>query len=121
MATHPIVHVEIPASNTKEAGEFYSKLFDWKLELDTNFNYLQFQPQGGPGGAFVDVDETTKPGNVLVYIGADDIDTVLSQVEQLGGKIITPKMEIPMTGWFAVFSDPTGNRIGLYTSAHSQG
>jgi predicted enzyme related to lactoylglutathione lyase len=24
-------------------------------------------------------------------------------------------MEIPETGWFALFTDPTGNQIGLYT------
>jgi predicted enzyme related to lactoylglutathione lyase len=27
-----------------------------------------------------------------------------------------PKTEIPHVGWWGVFSDPTGNRIALYTS-----
>jgi predicted enzyme related to lactoylglutathione lyase len=26
-----------------------------------------------------------------------------------------PKTEIPGMGWYAIFSDPTGNRIGLFT------
>jgi predicted enzyme related to lactoylglutathione lyase len=37
-------------------------------------------------------------------------------VEELGGKVLHPKTEIPETGWFAVFQDPTGNVLALYTS-----
>ena len=36
--------------------------------------------------------------------------------ESLGGKRITPKSPIPGMGWFAVFEDPTGNKVGLYTN-----
>jgi len=120
MASHPIVHVEIPAKDTKAAGEFYSKLFDWKMELDPQFDYLQFAPEGGPGGGFVQVGEQGgmqyKPDSLLVYIGTDDIEGTLRKAESLGGKTILPKTEIPQTGWFAILTDPTGNRIGLYTS-----
>src|SRR6478672_8940481 len=63
MASHPIVHVEIPAIEPKTTGEFYARVFDWKLELDPNFNYLQFDAQGGPGGAFVKIgDSITENG-----------------------------------------------------------
>jgi predicted enzyme related to lactoylglutathione lyase len=125
MASHPIVHVEIPASDTKAAGEFYSRLFDWKLELDPNFDYLQFNAEGGPGGGFVQVGELGgmqyKPDSLLVYVGTDDIDGTLARAESLGGKTIVPKSEIPQVGWFAVLTDPTGNRIGLYSSIGQQG
>jgi len=26
------------------------------------------------------------------------------------------KTEIPQTGWFGIFSDPTGNKVALFTS-----
>jgi uncharacterized protein len=119
MANHPIVHVEIPSNEPKQAGEFYSSLFDWKLELDPNFNYLQFDAQGGPSGAFVQVGEQggtqVSPGKLLVYIHSDDIDATLDKVVSLGGKTVVPKTEIPKMGWFGIFTDPTGNAIGLFT------
>jgi predicted enzyme related to lactoylglutathione lyase len=119
MAKHPIVHVEIPANDPKTTGEFYSKVFDWKLELDPAFDYLQFDGQGGPGGAFVQVDENgptqVKANSLLMYIGTDDIDGDLARIESHGGSVVAPKMEIPGQGWFAIFADPTGNKLGLYT------
>jgi predicted enzyme related to lactoylglutathione lyase len=30
-------------------------------------------------------------------------------------------LEIPGAGWLAVFTDPMGNRIGLYTGMPQQG
>jgi len=122
MASHPIVHVEIPAIEPKTTGEFYAKVFDWKLELDPNFNYLQFEAQGGPGGAFVKVGESLtengpiqhKANSPLMYIGTDDIEGDLARIESHGGKIVAPKAEIPGIGSFAIFTDPTGNTLALY-------
>src|SRR5205823_3594310 len=120
MAKHPIVHVEIPAIDPKTTGEFYAKVFDWKLELDPGFNYLQFDGQGGPGGAFVQIGESgpveVKANSPLMYIGTDDIDGDLARNESLGGAVVSPRMEIPGQGWFAIFTDPTGNTLGLYTA-----
>jgi predicted enzyme related to lactoylglutathione lyase len=41
-------------------------------------------------------------------------------VEELGGSIVTPKTDIPGTGWFGVFKDPTGNTLALYTSMNPE-
>lgn len=119
MANHPIVHVEIPANDVQAMGKFYSSVFDWKLNLDTQFSYLMFQAEGGPGGGFVQLGgpetEGYEPGRVLVYVGTDDIPATLAAVEAQGGQTVMPKTEIPGTGWFAIFTDPTGNRIGLFS------
>jgi predicted enzyme related to lactoylglutathione lyase len=53
---------------------------------------------------------------VVIYIDTDDIDEMLGRIEAAGGKTLLPKTEIPGMGWFAFFADPTGNRIGLYTT-----
>ena len=49
----------------------------------------------------------------LSYIVNDADDQVLL----LGASTLVPKTEIPGTGWFAIFTDPTGNRMALYTPA----
>jgi len=53
---------------------------------------------------------------VLVYIDSEDIEADIKKVVQLGGKVLREKTEIPQTGWFGVFQDPTGNVLALYTS-----
>ncbi len=122
MSQHAIVHLEIPATDTAAASKFYADLFDWKIQVDPSFNYHMFQANPGPGGGFVQVGEASgyKPGEVLIYVSTDDIDASLARVEALGGKTLQPKTEIPHTGWFAFFADPTGNRIGLYTDMGQQ-
>lgn len=122
MAEHAIVHIEIPASDTQGAGKFYADLFGWKLHNVPEMNYLMFQPESGPGGAFVQPGDTPahfehRPGQMLLYVGTDDIDATLQQVEQLGGKIVARKTEIPGQGWFGVFTDPAGNQVALYTES----
>lgn len=117
MSDHPICHVEIPALDPATLSQFYSEVFDWQMQADPTSNYHLFQPQRGPGGAFVQVEGTTetKIGQVLIYIATDDIDATLVKAEAKGAKTLTPKTEVPF-GWFAVFADPAGNRIALYTA-----
>ena len=120
MSNHPIVHIEIPAKKAEEAGKFYGDLFGWKIEADPMYNYVQFQAEGGPGGGFAELAGSTannpeyKPDSLIVYVGSDDIEGDLRQAEQLGGKILVPQTEIPNTGWFGIFQDPAGNRLGLF-------
>lgn len=116
MSKRNVVHVEIPASNVKSAASFYAELFDWKLQHIPEMNYTMWEAGDGSGGGFVEVDAENPVGQVLVYIDSNDIEADLARVEKLGGKVIRPKMEIPGTGWFAVFQDPTGNVLALYTS-----
>ena len=112
MAAHPIVHIEIPATDTKGSAKFYADMFGWELQHDSNFDYWMFRADGGPGGGFVKVGET----DPSAHMDSDDIDADLAKVESLGGKIVQPKTEIPHTGWFGIFTDPTGNRVALFTS-----
>jgi predicted enzyme related to lactoylglutathione lyase len=123
MANHPIVHIEIPAANLQAAGDFYAQVFGWKVDVDPIYSYAMFSSEGGPGGGFVSTEVAHEGGTVqykadslLVYLGSDDIDADLARIEAHGGKTILPKQEIPHVGWFAIFTDPTGNRMALYTA-----
>ena len=121
MSKRNVVHVEIPAANVEGAGKFYQQLFGWKISYDSTQNYSMWEAGDGDSyGGFPQVSEEAPAGHVLVYIASDDIDADLKKVEQLGGKILHPKAEIPQTGWYAFFQDPTGNVLGLYTSMNPQ-
>ena len=121
MSKHPIVHIEFSAHDRVAAAKFYTDVFNWKVAQIPEMNYATFEAEGGPGGGFATVDnQLHKAGDVLVYIGTDDIDATLARIVKSGGKIVLPKTEIPSIGWFAIFNDPTGNRVALYTGINQQ-
>ena len=123
MSGHPIVHIEIPATNTSAAGKFYNEVFGWNIQADQEYGYIQFQSEGGPGGGFVEIGKENpvnvqyKSDSLLVYLASDDIAATLATIEAHGGKTVLPKTEIPHVGWWAIFTDPSGNRLALFTPA----
>ena len=116
MAKRNIVHIEIPAVDVEKAGSFYHNLFGWELQPIPEMNYTMWDAGFGSQGGFNPVDDEFKPGDVLIYVASEDIEADLKNAEKLGGKIVRQKPEIPQTGWYGIFKDPTGNMIGLYTS-----
>lgn len=113
MSQHPIVHIEF-SSKDKQTVEFYQDVFGWKITDVPEMNYTLFEDEEGRGGGFNPVSDENPAGTVLVYIQADDFEGALDKIKAKGGQVLVPKTEIPNTGWFAFFSDPTGNRVALY-------
>lgn len=121
MANHPIVHIDIPAADRKATAEFYAQLFEWRIDNSAEeWNYTMFEAIGGPGGGFPELGDGFEAGHILLYVNTDDIDASLAKAESLGGKTRVPKTEIPGIGWYGIFTDPTGNSIGVYTDNDGQ-
>ena len=124
MTKRNIVHIEIPTSDSKVSADFYEKLFGWGIKRSEEMDYTMFDGDGGPGGGFTKIGgeygDHVQVGHVLIYINSEDIEADLKQAEALGGSIVQPKMEIPQTGWFGLFTDPTGNTVALYTEMEMQ-
>jgi len=120
MTKRNIVHIEIPSTNFDQSVKFYSELFDWKITPLPEMNYVLWEPEEGPGGGFNPLGQNSRVGEILVHVNSDDIDADLKKVQSLGGKVRLPKTEIPGIGWFAIFMDPTGNPITIYTSKNPQ-
>jgi len=79
-----------------------------------------FSAAGGPGGGFTRAGGEVGPmtstvGEPLIYLASQDIDADLQRVQAHGGQTVMPKSEIPQVGWMAVFRDPSGNKIGLFS------
>ena len=118
---HSIVHVELASNDPKDAAKFYADVFGWKTEEVPQMDYVTCSIGPQLGGGFPRVDnQMFKPGDVIVYISTDNIEATLTRIESLGGKTLQPKTEIPGMGWFALFSDPTGNRLGLFAGMGQQ-
>ena len=114
MSKHPIVHIEISAKDRVADSKFYAEVFGWEIEQIPEMSYATFETGDGPGGGFTPITKDNPAGTVTVYIGTDDIPATLDKIVKLGGKVISPEMEIPGVGWFAIFSDLTGNQLALF-------
>ncbi|MCE7990614.1 MAG: VOC family protein [Roseivirga sp.] len=112
---------EIPAINISRAIKFYESI----LSID-------IQPLEFPGiemGLFPYEDQTVtgvimkgegyKPSaeGVTVYLnGGENLQTALDKVEEHGGKILIPKTpHADEIGFFAIFLDSEGNKMGLHS------
>ncbi len=114
-----IVHVELPCKDTERAKKFYSGIFGWKFEDIPEMNYSMFQPANPPGGGIF-VPTEFNPGGALNYILVESVEQTSKRIEEAGGKILVPEREIPNMGSFAVFEDPEGTTMALWTPTPRQ-
>ena len=110
---------ELITTDVPAAKEFYSKLFGWTMEL---------APMEGMEYTLVKVGDTEVGGIMAtppeaqgmppmwgVYVTVDDVDATAKLVEELGGTILMPPMDIQNVGRFCVIQDPQGAVISAIT------
>jgi predicted enzyme related to lactoylglutathione lyase len=120
-----IVHFEIPADDVERARKFYSTLFGWKIEKpEGEMDYWMISTSGDNndksslGGGMMKRKDPHQPN--LNYIGVSSIDEYSKKVNELGGKVVMPKTEIPGYGFFAVCSDTENNSFALWETIQQQ-
>ena len=119
---HTIVHFEIPAEDVERLKEFYSKLFGWKIEKAEGYgDYWMIQTvpsdkqgrpirQGVNGGMMKKQNPEHK---FTYYVQVESVDEYCKKIEELGGKVVVPKMEVPGMLWWAMAVDPEGNHFAI--------
>jgi predicted enzyme related to lactoylglutathione lyase len=109
--------VEIPASDFHRAVKFYSRVFNLDLKVvEGRDEKMAFFP-GGEGAISFAPDFYPSRDGVLVSLNAGkDLNAVLKLVVENGGELLKAKTKIEAEGmgYFALFIDSEGNKIGLY-------
>ncbi len=119
---HTLVHFEIPAVDVEKLKQFYEQLFGWKIQeypgpidywtiqtVPVDANGMPLRP-GVNGGLYRKPEPNIRPLN---YYSVESINDCLVRLEVLGGKVISPKQEVPDIGWVAAAVDPEGNPFAL--------
>lgn len=112
-----ITHIDIPVSDLARASEFYSGLFGWQIaEVPGYEGYPMWQAPNkiSGGGLAPRGDGFTQPRS---YVEVDSIEETLAKVRESGGAVVMEKSPISETSWWAVFTDPDGNVVGVYEGA----
>ncbi len=109
--------VEIPTADFDRAVKFYNKVLkmDMKGE-DFGTEKMACFPTGD--GAIVQAAgyEPSKNGIIVSLLVPDSIELTAARIEKNGGKLTLAKTKIEAEGkgFFAVFLDSEGNRLGLH-------
>jgi len=114
--------VEIPTVDFSRAVSFYQAILDVSIEeVDMGGVQMGVFPSDGKNVNVVLVrGNEYKPAvdGTIVYLNAgDDLQITLDKIVSNGGKVIVPKTEIsPEMGFFAMFADSEGNKLGLHST-----
>jgi predicted enzyme related to lactoylglutathione lyase len=109
--------VEIPAADFKRAVKFYNAVLKIELqEVDCGSEKMACFPSGEGAISFASGFNPSKNGTLVSLNTGNDLDNTMIRVEKNGGKVIQPKTKIQAEnrGYFSLFIDSEGNKIGLY-------
>lgn len=88
-----ITHIEIPAPDLAKAISFYSKIFNWEIEIVTENIYAYFmigdtRTGGGLNASLKPAEENC--GSQIV-VDVEDIEQTLNDIKTAGGSITKKK------------------------------
>ncbi|MBD8349841.1 MULTISPECIES: VOC family protein [unclassified Dysgonomonas] len=114
--------VEIPTTDFSRAVYFYQTILGITIEeVDMDGTQMGVFPSDGEtvNVALVKGDDykPTSDGAVLYLNAGNDLQPMLEKVSKNGGQIIVQKTQIsPEMGFFALFMDTEGNKLGLHSA-----
>jgi hypothetical protein len=109
--------VEIPATDFQRAVNFYRTAFQLDLEIvDYGEEKMACLPEGEGAISQASDFHPSKDGVIVNFNTRDQLEQTIERIEKAGGKIIQSKTKIEAEGrgYFALFQDSEGNRLGLF-------
>ena len=103
-----IAHFDVLGPEPDALHEFYSAVFNWKVDPQGPGYALVQTPAGSPDGAVVEAEQA----GIVVGIVVQDLDATVAAAEAHGGQVVMPPTD---NGWVvkAQVTDPAGNLLSL--------
>jgi uncharacterized protein len=115
----PVAFFEVVSQDAPRAQKFYADLFGWQVAADPAMGgYALVDTRAGEKAIGRGIGPAENPGEagVKIYMRVDDPDGYLDRAERLGGKKLVPPTDLPGDlGLVAIFTDPDGNPVGLWS------
>ncbi|WP_020571603.1 VOC family protein [Neolewinella persica] len=112
---------EIPATDFERALKFYQSILSIKIEsmdfAGMQMGLFPYEDQMVIGSIMKGEGYKPTSDGVTIYLnGGEDLQAILNKVEPNEGKIVVPKTpHADESGFFAIFLDSEGNKIGLHS------
>jgi hypothetical protein len=111
-----VIHFEICVDDLDRAADFYTKVFDWrieKLEDGSDYRFIttsendELAITGGLTQRLTDWDSTVNT------IDVPSVDRFAKKIAAAGGKVVAPKIAIAGLGYTQYCEDPEGNSFAI--------
>jgi predicted enzyme related to lactoylglutathione lyase len=116
-----ISYFEVPADDVKRAKKFYTQVLGWDfapteipgipVEYWNITTGKSSKDTLNMGGLYQRREQSSR---MIMYAVVDNLDHALAKVEEMGGKILSPKMSLKTVGDLATIIDSEGNVFGLW-------
>jgi predicted enzyme related to lactoylglutathione lyase len=117
---NPVVHFEVMGKDGPGLRRYYGELFGWQFSDVEGMDYGMVQGEdGGIGGGVGGSPDA--PGHKTFYVQVDDLEGSLEKAQSLGGQKAYGPVDLPGGGRIALFSDPEGHTVGLFTPPAGDG
>jgi predicted enzyme related to lactoylglutathione lyase len=112
-----IAWVEIPATNFERAVKFYNSALNLNLHtIDCGKEKMACFPGNEGAISYAPDFKPSENGTLVSFNTEKDLDGTIERVKANGGIIVQSKTKIEAEGrgYFALFIDSEGNKVGLY-------
>ncbi len=110
---------ELHSRDVDGSKAFYEQAFGWSSETHGGeMPYTEFSIDGRTFAGMMAMMPTIPPQVPtfwLSYFAVDDTDASVAKVQELGGSVMMPAMDVATVGRFAIVGDPQGAAFGLIT------
>jgi len=114
--------IDIGVADFDTAATFYRALFGWEIpegDEATGF-YRSVTLDGQVVAGMSPMQMTPGPPFWTTYVNVDSADEVIAKVEDAGGQVLMPPMDVMDFGRMAILADRTGAAIGVWQpNSHS--
>jgi len=110
--TGALCWTELATTNVDAAGKFYATLFGWKTEAMSMgpmvYTIFKVGTEQVGGMMAMPKEMAGAPTSWTSYFMVKKTDDTINLVKKLGGKLLSPAVDLPNIGRFAVLQDPQG-------------
>ncbi|GHJ45832.1 putative glyoxylase CFP32 [Catellatospora sp. TT07R-123] len=115
--------VDLGSTDVDGSVAFYGRLFGWTADdLGPEAGgYRIFRKDGRQVAGLGPASDPARGSSWATYLAATDLDDVARKVDEHGGRVVVPAMDVMDAGRMAVFTDPTGAYFNGWQASRHEG
>lgn len=115
---NPVSWWEVEVPDLEKAGAFYGAAFGWTMVPFGDTALFAMSGESMVCGLNQVEGEASGRG-IRAYLATTDMEATLDLVDEAGGTVVTKRTPVDTgggdMGWWALFQDPSGVNLGLWT------
>jgi predicted enzyme related to lactoylglutathione lyase len=108
-----ICYLLVPSRDPRRSSDFYRNVFGWNIRTNDEGGISFDDSTGQVSGTWVTGRPPASEHNLEVHIMVENLDAVIAAIRDAGGTVDPADIHTETERW-GLFTDPDGNRFGIY-------